>query len=85
MKGTISTVLALGLLGSQVQAQNIDYTAKKIAVCKANAKNQVHFVPLEIGEIRPTGWLLDWAKDAAAGITGHLDEYEPVYGNARCG
>ena len=81
MKVTITTVLALGLLGSQLRTQNTDYTAKKIAIYKANAKNQVHFVPLEIGEIHPAGWLLDWAKDAAAGITGHLDEYEPVYGN----
>ena len=81
MKTTVTLVLALGLSASHLQAQHTDYTAKKIAVYKANAKNQVHFVPLEIGEIRPTGWLLDWAKDAAAGITGHLDEYEPVYGN----
>jgi uncharacterized protein len=32
------------------------------------------------GAIKPGGWLLDWAQSAAKGITGHLDEWEPVYG-----
>lgn len=32
------------------------------------------FKPLEVGEIRPEGWLKNWAEDAAKGITGKLDE-----------
>ena len=39
----------------------------------------VRFTPLEVGTIKPEGWLRDWAEDAANGITGHLDEYEQVF------
>ena len=39
----------------------------------------VHFIPLNVGQIQPEGWLRDWAEDAANGITGHLDEYEQVF------
>ena len=38
-----------------------------------------HFIPLPAGAVRPTGWLNDWARDAAAGITGHLDERAEVF------
>ena len=40
------------------------------------------FIPLPIGNVEPAGWLRDWAISAAAGITGHLDEYSPVFGDA---
>jgi uncharacterized protein len=40
------------------------------------------FVPLPIGDVEPAGWLRDWAEAAAKGITGHLDEYSPVFGDA---
>ncbi|MDP4204862.1 MAG: glycoside hydrolase family 127 protein [Bacteroidota bacterium] len=43
------------------------------------AKVLPSFIPLEIGEIKPSGWLKDWATNAANGITGHLDEYEDVF------
>ncbi len=39
----------------------------------------VRFTPLDVGAIKPEGWLRDWAEDAANGITGHLDEYEQVF------
>ena len=39
----------------------------------------VCFTPLEVGQIKPEGWLRNWAEDAANGITGHLDEYEQVF------
>ena len=39
----------------------------------------VRFTPLDVGDIKPEGWLRDWAEDAANGITGHLDEYEQVF------
>ena len=45
------------------------------------AKGQISLVPLEIGQVTPEGWLRQWGEDAAKGITGHLDEYQPVYGN----
>jgi len=39
-------------------------------------------IPLKPGAVQPEGWLRDWAKSAAAGITGHLDEWSPTYGMA---
>ncbi|MGA2247788.1 MAG: beta-L-arabinofuranosidase domain-containing protein [Verrucomicrobiota bacterium] len=40
------------------------------------------FIPLPPGAVEPAGWLRDWAKAAAAGITGHLDEYHSVFRDA---
>ena len=40
------------------------------------------FVPLPPGAVEPKGWLRDWAESAANGITGHLDEYHPVFADA---
>ncbi len=59
--------------------QGKDYTAGKIAEYRAHAIILPRFVPLEVGEIRPEGWLRDWAEYAAHGVTGHLDEYEDVF------
>lgn len=48
---------------------------------------QESFQPLEVGEIRPEGWLRDWAETAARGITGSLDEtgwpFTKGWGDAR--
>ena len=44
------------------------------------AKVPYAFEPFGPGAVKPQGWLLDWAQSAAAGITGHLDEWSPVYG-----
>ncbi|MBI5688128.1 MAG: hypothetical protein HZC54_23895 [Verrucomicrobia bacterium] len=41
-------------------------------------KIKPHFIPLPPGAARPAGWLNDWARDAAAGITGHLDDRADV-------
>ena len=38
--------------------------------------------PLKPGAVTPEGWILDWAKDAANGITGHLDDYSPTFSEA---
>lgn len=76
----MSIFLVISSLG--VFAQNVkdgNYTAKKIKVYFKSAKALPSFIPLEIGEIKPTGWLKDWATDAANGITGHLDEYVDVF------
>ncbi|MEI7899820.1 MAG: beta-L-arabinofuranosidase domain-containing protein [bacterium] len=37
------------------------------------------FLPLPIGAIEPQAWLRDWAVSAREGITGHLDEWHPVF------
>jgi hypothetical protein len=42
-------------------------------------KIKPQFIPLPPGAVRPCGWLNDWARDAAAGITGHLDERAEVF------
>jgi len=38
------------------------------------------YMPLPPGAVRPTGWLLDWAKAARDGLTGHLDERANAFG-----
>ena len=38
------------------------------------------FEPLPPGAVEPQGWLRDWALAARDGITGHLDEYHPTFG-----
>jgi hypothetical protein len=40
------------------------------------------FFPLKPGAINPEGWIRDWAREAGSGITGHLDEYSPTFGEA---
>jgi uncharacterized protein len=71
--------LFIALAGANAQVGGTDYTAVKIGRYKTNAVQTPAFIPLEIGEIKPEGWLLDWAETAANGITGHLDEYVDVY------
>lgn len=39
------------------------------------------FTPLAPGAVEPSGWLRDWAMAARNGITGHLDEWEPIFGD----
>ena len=39
-------------------------------------------LPLPPGAVEPAGWLRDWAVAAREGITGHLDEYHPVFHDA---
>jgi hypothetical protein len=37
------------------------------------------FLPLPPGAVEPQGWLRDWALSMRNGMTGHLDEYDPVF------
>ncbi|MEI8371280.1 MAG: beta-L-arabinofuranosidase domain-containing protein [Planctomycetota bacterium] len=37
-------------------------------------------IPLAPGAVEPGGWLRDWAMAAKDGITGHLDEWHPTFG-----
>ncbi len=45
-------------------------------------KTKPVFVSLPPGAVTPSGWLRDWATDAANGITGHLDEYSTTFAEA---
>lgn len=51
------------------------------AACSGTIENKapVRFTPLNVGQVKPEGWIKDWAEDAANGISGHLDEYENVF------
>lgn len=40
------------------------------------------FIPLSPGAVVPRGWLNDYARSAASGTTGHLDEMSPTFGQA---
>ena len=62
-----------------VKAQTNDDNAARIERYRKDAVEMPFFIPLDIGEIKPEGWLLDWATTAADGITGHLDEYVDVF------
>ena len=46
-------------------------------VCEPKVKPA--FLPLPPGAVEPAGWLRDWAVAAREGITGHLDEWHPVF------
>lgn len=50
-----------------------------ICVACSQATVEQRFIPLDVGQVKPEGWLRDWAEDAANGISGHLDEYEQVF------
>lgn len=78
-KITFCLLLFVALQAAAQQKNYTDYTAKKIEQYKKNAQGRPFFVPLEIGEITPKGWIADWANTAANGITGHLDEYVDVF------
>lgn len=64
---------------AHAQSSSTNYLAQRISNYTKITKASPSFVPLEIGQITPKGWLLDWAKTAANGITGHLDEYNDVF------
>jgi uncharacterized protein len=71
-------------LTGQARQPAPDVTAKTLRTSAASPAVKVKpaFVPLPPGAVTPQGWLRDWAVDAANGITGHLDEYSTVYGQA---
>lgn len=45
----------------------------------AQAKASPRLIPLAPGEVKPQGWLRDWAETAAKGITGQLGERHDVF------
>ncbi len=51
-----------------------------LAVAARGADTAPPLEPLPPGAVEPRGWLRDWAMAARDGITGHLDEYHPTFG-----
>lgn len=77
-------IISVAMVSLNIFAQT-DHTALKLDALSRNATQPVSMWPLEVGEVKPTGWLRQWAQAAANGITGHLDEYEPVFGKGWTG
>jgi hypothetical protein len=55
---------------------------RELYLASDTVKVKPAFLPLPPGAVVPKGWLRDWAVAAANGITGHLDEYSPTFGEA---
>ena len=83
----VGLLLALSVIATHADEQSPagvgrDAVANDVRALVAGDKGpkvKPHFIPLSPGAVRPTGWLNDWARDAAAGITGHLDERADVF------
>jgi len=69
-------VLILAIAGAGARAGSPNYGRA------AEPQVQPAFLPLPPGAVEPSGWLRDWAKAARNGITGHLDEFHPVFRDA---
>ncbi len=61
---------------------NISSTAQGSATAarRSSALAQTAFKPLQLGQIRPAGWLLRQMRLQADGMGGHLDEFWPDVG-----
>ena len=70
----------LGILNPAADADEVGRTHPE--VISPNPKpnpGTPAFLPLPPGAVRPQGWLRDWAVSLRDGMTGHLDEYDPVF------
>ncbi len=72
----VTLAIGVGLLELSLWAGPANYGRAAEPVARPG------FLPLPPGAIEPGGWVRDWAIAAREGITGHLDEYHPVYGDA---
>lgn len=78
---TITTSLKLSALQGGTVTFPVEHVRapNHARVCEPEVKTA--FLPLPPGAVEPTGWLRDWAQAARDGITGHLDEWHPVFGD----
>jgi hypothetical protein len=84
---SLSSLLSTGLviLGVLVPRAGITATVQPATDRAANyervcePKIATAFLTLPPGSVEPAGWLRDWAIAARQGLTGHLDEYHPVF------
>ena len=63
-------------------ASDVFNKRREIYLTSDTVKVKPAFLPLPPGAVVPKGWLRDWAVAAANGITGHLDEHSPTFGEA---
>lgn len=74
------------MLAGRVDRRSFLFGGAAAAALRASeprkAESHHAFFQLAPGEVEPRGWLLDWARAAADGITGHLDEYCRTFGEA---
>ncbi|HPA18489.1 MAG TPA: glycoside hydrolase family 127 protein [Verrucomicrobiae bacterium] len=82
--GWMLVLPAAWLQGSEQteSARGRDAVGADVRALCAGAKGpkiQYPLIPLPPGAVRPAGWLNDWARAAAEGITGHLDERADVF------
>ena len=79
------TVAAALWWTAQTTAADLGANAMAAGSRKANHERAAEptvktaLLPLPPGAVEPSGWLRDWAQAAREGITGHLDEWHPVY------
>jgi uncharacterized protein len=84
-KGSRNALARIGFLLLCLVVIHLEMTAAaQAAVGRRIAEPTVKpaFTPLPAGAIEPAGWLRDWALAARHGISGHLDEWSPVYRDA---
>jgi uncharacterized protein len=76
-KKYLTRTLVCGLLlGACVMTEAVEPTTNNSLAYEV----QPPLTPYAPGVVKPEGWLLDWARAAAEGTTGHLDEWSLVYG-----
>lgn len=72
-------ILFVSLLPFVIISNSCNFDSVNQNESNENKIPDLTYSTLEIGAIKPNGWLLDWANSAAKGITGHLDERATVY------
>jgi hypothetical protein len=70
---TSSSMLKTVDAGTAAAASNVARVAEPLV--------KPALVPLAPGAVEPRGWLRDWAMAARDGITGHLDQWHPTFGD----
>lgn len=68
--------------GKESNTQAVSEPGNREQLSSENAADRNSFSVLAPGAVEPRGWLLDWARAAADGITGHLDEYSTTFSEA---
>ena len=71
--------LLLSFFLSGCQSQMKEGQENGIYKSAHNLKDNMKFLPLKPGAVKPEGWLNDWAQKAATGITGHLDQHSKTF------